>query len=29
MQATLNFKHKKADIIRQDEMSANLPIKGN
>lgn len=29
MQEILNFKHKKADILRQDEMSANLPIKGN
>lgn len=29
MQVTLNFKHKKADIIRQDEMSADLLIKGN
>lgn len=29
MQVTLNFKNKKADTIRQDEMSANLPIKGN
>ncbi len=28
MQATLNFRHKKADITRQDELSANLPIKG-
>ena len=29
MQLVLNFDNKKADITRQDEMSANLPIKGN
>lgn len=29
MQLVLNFGQEKADIIRQDEMSANLLIKGN
>lgn len=29
MQLVLNFDNKKADILRQDEMSANLLIKGN
>ena len=29
MQLVLNFGQEKADTVRQDEMSANLPIKGN
>ena len=29
MQLVLNFDNKKADTLRQDEMSANLLIKGN